>query len=550
MQFIQEFTLIQKTAGGATLVLILVLLLVSARRRRGAAAAPAETHEPAATKTRRGDRKKQSALPGRKRRKLAAEAAHSMGVDPEPIAMPQVPEVPTVSIPEIAVVDASLVEAPAEEVFDDVPTAEPVAYPVTVETDAVPAMDDPYLHETQINAEGVVVAQPGWPAPGELASSFDLDAFDPLPEAYGPLKDDTDDEFAVPAAQSDDTTALEIPEFSTGDEVAALEEIEEWTDTFDADGSWSEPDDEVATESTWTTAHEEVLQPEVAAITGPPAIDMENIWSQPDEEPLWDVADVAEVPVANMPAGAIDETSTVDAAEPAWADDSQDAWQDDLFDGPAEAFETSAMLEIPAAAHEMPDAEPPAPTAWSGSIGGPNSPVVLDLAGLAASGHSLELVIEPSADGHGVRLRFGAPDSHPAEAPVVRDDPPQAELFVPSEATIEAKAAGMDDTLEREPAEVGGPAEPEIDVSFLAGVAPGDEPSVLTEMPRVPPASAPFVTPAYAVEPAFVPVPSREDLAMQAAPATTATAVMDADDDPARILADIRARLAALDARR
>jgi hypothetical protein len=34
------------------------------------------------------------------------------------------------------------------------------------------------------------------------------------------------------------------------------------------------------------------------------------------------------------------------------------------------------------------------------------------------------------------------------------------------------------------------------------------------------------------------------------APATTATAVMDADDDPARILADIRARLAALDARR
>jgi len=567
MQLIQELTMIHKAAIGATVALIMVLLLVSARRRRVAGGAPTEAEEPAAAKTRKRDRKKQSSLPGRKRRKLAAEAAHSMGVDPAPIAVPEVPEVPAISIPEVVVVSAPVVEAPVEEDLDDVPATEPDAYPVAIEPAGVPAMDDTYLQETQVNAEGVVVAQPGWPSPGELASSFDPDAFDPLPEAYGPLMDDTYDEFAVPAGQSDDTTAIEMPELSAATEVAALEEIEEWTGTFDADDSWNEANDEandeVATESTTTISHEEP-QPEVSAIADPPAIDMEDIWSEPDEEPLWDVAEVAEEPVADVPAVAIiDEALTFDAAEPAWADDPHDSWQEDVFETSADVFETPTVVEIPAAVHEM-SYEPAGPAAWSASFGGPNSPVVLDLAGLAASGHSLELVIEPNADGHGVRLRFGAPGANPVEVPPVLDDAPQAELSVPLDGVTEADVVvGIADTFEGEPVDAGAPVEPEIDMSFLAGVAPGDESAAPAEPPRVAVAPAPAVEPGYVFEPpvadfkdanpvVFDPAPSDEDFAMQAAPtaATTASAVMDADDDPAKILADIRARLAALDARR
>ena len=564
MQFIQELTMIHKAAIGATLALILVLLLVSARRRRGAADAPAEAPEPVATTSSKRDRKRQSARPGRKRRKLAAEAARAMGADSAPIAVPQVPEVPTINIPAVAVVSAPVVEAPVEEVFDDVPATEPVAYAVATEPVAVPVIDDPYLHETQVDAEGVVVAQPGWPAPGELASTFDPDAFDPLPEAYGPLQDDTYDESPVPADPGDDTTAIEMPEFSTADEVAALEEIEEWTDTFDADDSWNETDDEVATESAWTSSNEEP-QPEVAAIAGPPAIDMENIWSEPDEEPLWDVAEVEEASAADVPAIAIEDEALVsDAAEPAWVDDSQDSWQEDMFEIPADVFETPAVPEIPAAVHDIPAYEPAGSTAWSAAIGSPTSPVVLDLAGLAASGHSLELVIEPNVDGHGVRLRFGAPGANPVELPVALDAAPQAELFVPLDGASEADVVvGLDDAFESEPVDAGEPVKPEIDMSFLAGVAPSDESPAPAEPPRVDVTPAPVVEPENVFEPpvaeveddnpvALDPAPSNEDLAMQAAPvaATTATAVMDPDDDPARILADIRARLAALDARR
>ncbi len=554
MQFIQELTTIHKAVIGATVALIMVLLLVSARRRRAAADVPAAPLEPAATKTRKRDRTKPPALAGRKRRKLAAEAAHAMGVDPAPIAVPQVPEVPTVSIPEVAVVSAPVIEAPIEDVFEDVPAAESVA----AEPVADAVINDPYLHEAPVNAEGVVVGQPGWPAPGELASSFDPDAFDPLPEAYGPLTDDTYDEFAVPAANSDDTTVIEMPVFSTAGEVAALEEIEEWTDTFDADDSWNETDDEVAPESTWTISHEEP-QPEVAAVADPPAIDMENIWSEPDEEPLWNAAEVADVPAVAI----LDEGLAFDAAEPAWEGDAQDSWEHDVFETPADAFAVPSVLEIPAAVHEVPAYDPSGPpAAWSGSIGGPNSPVVLDLAGLAASGHSLELVIEPSADGHGVRLRFGAPGANPVEFPVVPDDAPETALLVPMDPATE----GMDDTFEAELVDVDEAietVEPEFDLSFLAGVAPGNEPPVSAEQPQMTMTPAPivepeyvFATPAADVEDAnpvaLDPAPSDDDFAMQTAPAATptATAVMDADDDPARILADIRARLAALDARR
>ncbi len=554
MQVIQDLTLIHKAAIGVTVALIMVLLLVSRRRRAGAGGA-VEAAPPVAAKTRRRDRKKNSALPGRKRRKLAAEAAHAMGVDPTPVAAPQVPEVPAVTIPEVTVASAPLPQSPIDQVFEDIPVAEPVAPAVAVEPVTVPVMDDPYLHEAQANADGVFVAQPGWPTPGELASSFDPDAFDPLPDAYGPLKDGVDDDpYAEIDAESDDTSAIELPAFSTAGEVAALEEIEEWTDTYDANDNWNdETADDDATESTWTLSQQEP-QPEVAAMAAPPAIDMQNLWSEPDDEPLWDVAEVAEAPGADIPAVAVmDEGLAFDAPEQAWADDSQDSWQ-------ADAFETQAAHEIAAAIPEMPAFQPASPAAWGGSIGGPNSPVVLDLAGLAASGHSLELVIEPNADGHGVRLRFGAPGAGPVEVPVVLDQMPQTELPMSPDDGVEA--TGMDDSFEAALADMSEPADPVIDMSFLTGVAPGDEPEAPVALPEpttvTASAEVPFVAPHVTVDDvqaadAFAddPEPAGEDFAMQAAPvAATTVAVMDADDDPARILADIRARLAALDARR
>ena len=559
MQFIEELTMIHRAAIGVAVVLIMVLLVVSARRRRAAAGAHAEAPESATTKTRRRDRRKELALTGRKRRKLAAEAARSMGVDSAPAAAVQVPAVPNISIPEVTGEGARLAEAPVEEILADPPTTEPVEEALHPEPVALPVADDPYLHEGD-GTPGAVVAQPGWPAPGELASSFDPDAFDPLPEAYGPLKDDgLYDESAVSPSDNDDTSAIELPEFSTSGEVAALEEIEEWTDTFDAGGSWSEADDEVATESTWTISHEEP-EPEVAAIAGPPALDTETIWSEPDEEPHW-VADDVAAPVADVPDGAVvDEGLTFDAPDPAWADDSQAAWQ---ADGPEAS---AAVPEIPAALHDAPVNEPAAPALWNGSIAGPNTPVVLDLAGLAASGQSLELVIEPSADGHGVRLRFGAPGASGAEGPVALQETLHAERLVPPDEAPETEGAvDPDDIFGPERLDAGTPVEvvePVIDVSFLAGVAPGDEPQAPAELPEVAVASAPL-EPAYVFDPpvaciadgdavALDSTPADGDSARQAAPAdaTAATAVMDADDDPAKILADIRARLAALDARR
>ena len=570
MQYIEDLTMIHKAAIGATLVMIMLLLVVSARRRRTAAAAPAAAivDGPASRKASKRARSKAPGLPRRKRRKLAAEAAHSMGVDPTPPA-PQVPEVPTARTPEAPVV--SMPEAPSDPILEDLPDADPFVAPVPAAPAIAPEPDDPYLHERQ-EATGPFVAQPGWPTPGELASSFDPDAFDPLPEAYGPLPDDESRDQSDQLGEADDTSAIEMPAFSTAAEVAALEEIEEWTDTLETDDDWSLNADEVPAKSGWNFAHDEAPVEAAAAPDGP-AIDLEGIWSEPDDEPRWSAAepnetDTADAPSIDLPVVAVmDEHRAFDVPDTAWADDSQDAWQIEADEQPAEA------LEMPALDTTTSLLETPAPAAWNGSIGGQNSPVVLDLAGLAASGQSLELVIEPTADGTGVRLRFGAPNAGSVDAmPALGDadldgaiaaSPPDTNAVV---VIGEAAAPAV--------TEVDQPSEPVLDMAFLAGVAP------------VPPASvvAPDVVEsavvAEAVAPVIVEVAPAVDQWLIAGPETsidasgtgahegapanveqTPTAESERpanveadtdtdDDDPARILADIRARLAALDSRR
>ena len=70
---------------------------------------------------------------------------------------------------------------------------------------------------------------------------------------------------------------------------------------------------------------------------------------------------------------------------------------------------------------------------------------------------------------------------------------------MPLDGVTEADVVvGLDDAFESEPVDAGAPVKPEIDVSFLAGVAPGDESPAPAELPRV------DVTPAPVVEPANV----------------------------------------------
>lgn len=569
MQFIEELTLIHKVAIVATIGLIMVLLLVS-RRRTAAAALPDTSAAPAGAVSRRRNRAKAGqALPRRKRRKLAAEAAHAMGgVDAAPI--PAIASgVPSISVPEVTI-------APS---VDEAIEATPLTAPIATEPVAVAVSDDPYLHDAPMGDAGAFVAQPGWPSPGELASSFDPDAFDPLPEAQEPyqqdesLYDGTHD-----AVEYDDTHAIELPGLSTANEVTALAEIEEWADTVDAETNWDETDDEELTSGNWT-----ISEPQQATdvIDDVAPIALEEIWSEPDDESLWDQPEEVEVAAEDIEdlATALKNDQVFDAPGTdhveldapeadnvafdvpvtAWADDSPGAWQ--VTDGPPVSAPQTKNL-----------------SAWNGVFGGHNSPVVLDLAWLAASGQSLELVIEPNADGRGVRLRFGAPSPAPVPVPAVT-------TVVIEEAL--ADQADVPAAPETEPeVQIAAVPEPDtnvFDVPFLAGIAPVDEhPSAVDHAEPVDAPAPP--TPEYMVvetpdvaealvaqdpeqamsEPAIAfvdhdrtatfdaTVNHNDQFAYDTEPAgqNTATAVMGRDDDPARILADIRARLAALDAQR
>lgn len=565
MQFIEELTLIHKVAIVATIGLIMVLL-VSARRRK-AAAAPSEASPAPAVKAsrRRGRAKDDSLLPRRKRRKLAAEAAHAMGIEAS-AATAFTHEPAAISVPEVPAAPAN--EPSLDQVFESAPVAEPMAAVPT----PVAVSDDPYLHDGLMGDAGGFVAQPGWPSPGELASSFDPDAFDPLPEIHEPPPEVRYDE-ADAAVEYDDTHAIELPTLSTAHEVTALAEIEEWADTVEAGAEWDDTDDDAdSAAGNWT-----ISEPQHATdvTDGFAPIALEDIWTEPDDEPLWDQTEDVEVIAEDVVdlATALKNDPVFDSPEPdhvaytaeaddvefdapvsAWADDSPGAWQ--TTDAPR-------VSALPAAN----------PSAWNGAFGGQNSPVVLDLAGLAASGQSLELLIEPNADGHGMRLRFGVPS--PAPAPVAAVS---AEVIDGAEALSDpAETTSAPDSA------VPAPHTDVFDVLFLAGTAPVDERSG-TVSDIEPIAMAAPATPEYMVvetpdvAEAFVsPEPEQavsepavtfvdhvraatfetsaddnDQFAYDTEPAgqNTASAVMGHDDDPARILADIRARLAALDAQR
>ncbi len=565
MQLIQELTLAQKAGVFIGIPLILLFVLIAARRRRAAAGgleAAAGQSEP-----KRGRSKKDSGIPRRKRRKLAAEAAQVMETS-APAAQPAVAESPAPAVEPVAVAET----APAS------PAPEAVAAPAPPPVPVVPAaVDDPYVQEITFDDEQVaafaedtlpevVVAAPGWPTPGELASSFDPDAFDPLPSAEPappapePIED-VADEVMIDEEPEQPTGIIEMPAvyadaFAEHDE----HEIAKWDGDFDPATGWGE--DEIPVAVAVAAESEEWYEGDHAAAGGdsgssvdqPNPVDLDQFWSDAETEEPW--ADSSEVEILS--------DMVEDASVPDWVHDDEPA-----------AWEAPSMDEAPAAPQSTPDG-------WTIAAPVQGSPVVLDLAGLAAAGHALELVIESSGDGRGVRLRFEAPSTPESPlagfetAPAVVDpvetyagepegyvaDPePQAEMAHESDFTFESEAeaevevelpaAGMEVAADT----VAEPVVEDFDVPFLTGGLPTSPDAAVV----APAAEAPVAMPAPdSAEFGIHDLPVEEAQVQEAAdrpeqlPEATAAPAMpyvELSEDPATILAEIRARLAALDRR-
>lgn len=569
MQLIQDLTLVQKVGAFIGIPLILLLVVVAARRRRTPAAA-GQAAVVAQPKGRRARAKDEAPKPRRKRRKLADEGANSIAA-----VMPAAPAVPaepaTHAVEPVAATDVETSPVPEAPVAQSPP-------PVPV----VPApADDPYVRDTTFADDQVAafvsdpqpVAAPGWPTPGELASSFDPDAFDPLPAAAE--AEAVDDVFAsLPAGpgmadEFDDAIAYDDPEQPTGIiEMPALQrsdpdeaEVARWDGEFDPATGWGDDEVPVAV----AAGADEWYDAEGASHGGAPSpadepnpVDLEQFWGEAETEDPW--ASSPEVEVVTD----ISAADVVDENVPAWAqDDESPAWD------AAPPSDISVPFPAPGSlpAHDAPAA------AWTMAAPAQGSPVVLDLAGLAASGHSLELVIESNGDGSGVRLRFGSPSG--AAQPLESLEP--ATELAPAaveEAEIDALVEAGDPLPEYDVAMVRDDGfEPQgeqsvagdFDVPFLTGGRPEPEVAYVAVAESETVAHTPVLE--SPVEVTHLPVDEAEDApAFEASheeieefvapeptevpPAATAEPEMDLSDDPVQILADIRARLAALDQRR
>lgn len=547
MQQIQELTLIQKAGAFIGVPLILLLLLVVARRRRAATAAGDPATTPRDGRGRRA--KSEPAIPRRKRRKLAVEAAHAIG-GPTMAPQPTAAQTPVPAVEPVAATAAEIVTQPVEA-----PAVQPPPVPI------VPApVEDPYVQDTTFAAEQVEVfeqethvAAPGWPTPGELASSFDPDAFDPLPSAAEAAEHESHDEPVADDQQREQPTeVIEMPAADhSGDDEPTTDG---WDDGFDPATGWV--DDEapvpvaVAVETDdWYDSEHPSAGP-ASSIHEPNPVALEQFWGEAENEE-W--ADSPEI-----------EVITEMSAPHADSDESVPAWVDDDDETAAWGSENPSDLSVPFPAPGSLPAHDVVPAGWTMAAPAQGSPVVLDLAGLAASGHSLELVIEANGDGNGVRLRFGSPgatstataspgdaESEPAivdeteiEGPIgVTPTADEPDLTAADETEV---AGNVDDT---QPVAVA----VEFDVPFLTGGIP--EP----EIAHVATTGADF-----AVEAPVVDVPgevphlqiSEDEPAADASPDEVAAgeapagAELEPCDDPVQILADIRARLAALDGRR
>lgn len=607
--------------GLAVLLLLTLLIALAIRQRRVVAVKPADEANRSERKRRRMRRADKDAgkTPRRKRRKLAQEAAHAMGHAP---VVPDA-DIEISTTPPAAGIEAT-VAASAAPAVPEVPGAS-----ATV----VDVKHDPYV---MVDAEAPpvpvagAVAQPGWPSPGELASGFDPDAFDPLPPEAESISDDHSDTppSAIDAGEMADTQAIAIADsgedWDSDDEFdPASGWIDEespastaaaiWGDSpADADDDATTPDvpagEDDRVELVGDADWDDEDQDELASAdvqwteTQPPAMAAESVPAGAPEAPVWGDDDefwdrdepAAEPEMIAVTPGATAEWDEDDDAPAAWSgEDWQDATVEDEpsvtvtpADAPVIAFESPNATDDALGADaedDDPDPDPdlavpfplpgtlpaheatvtdvlasePSPMpALSGRIdAGPGAPVVIDLASLVAHGDRVQVVIEHDEHGNGVRLRFETGSQTPAAEPpaaveVLLDaDVPGAEVDdVPADPAVDdtdrdVPADEIDDAgTAAEPAPVA-PYEP-INVPFLMGEAPASEASPSTDPWE------PVDHDDHAAEHNDLTTPQVHQLD-DAGEISVNVGVSDEHlDDPTRILADIRARLAALDARR
>lgn len=307
-----------------------------------------------------------------------------------------------------------------------------------------------------------------------------------------------------------------------------------------ADAAWDAPPATTpdAEQPDWSTDTPEAEEVAETAWDAPETDDAP--WSAVDEpEPLsWEPIDEP-APMAETPATEPGLTS---------AEFAPLAENDDAAPAAAPAWTLPEIAETAPAA-QAPLA--PVPAAPQGVPGLP-SPVVIDLAHLVDGGSRVELHIEQDAEGRGLRLSFGTADSPTAPTEVADDSP--TELEQPSAAeTIDSpqspdeaepvlvEAHLQDDADEAADEEVpSAPVEatrPRPDVPFLMG---DRRPAAPTQ-----PDHTEWTVPADDDQPTAEVLET--ETVQVGRPANGSTGEQ---QDPARILADIRARLAALDARR
>lgn len=554
MQLIQELTLIQKVGAFIGIPLILLLVMVAARRRRAAAPAGDPGAAVARSEGRRRAKKAEPSIPRRKRRWLAAEAAHAMGTPvtpPEPVAAEATAPVVEPVTAVAAEVVPEAVEAPVVESPPPVPVVPaPVEDPYVRDTTFAEEQVEAFARET---TPEVVVAAPGWPSPGELASSFDPDAFDPLPAA-AELADQTHDEPAAEAEEPEQPTGvIEMP--AVVEDGLDERDIAQWDGDFDPATGWG--DDEVpvpvavaaeAEAEDWYDSERQ--SPPVGPPTAEPnPVDLEQFWGDADGEDPWVDSPEVEV-ITGMPPTDEDDESVPDWVE----DDATAAWEvEQSPDMPDIGVPFHAPGSL--ATHEA------APEGWTTATPAQGSPVILDLAGLAASGHPVELVIESSGDGN-VRVRFGPPNgtslpvAQPEAAAELAVEEAEMEELIELPGPVTEPELPMVEDSDAEQVEDEPATAVDFDVPFLTGgLSEPDFVHVATAEPDLtvdtPIDAVPVEVPQPPIaedEPAFDAIPA-EAARVEPAPPLAAPE-LDPYDDPAQILADIRARLAALDGHR
>ena len=378
---------IYQEAAIATVALLLVVLLVQRRRRARPAEATAGAPSPMAAATpsapagsrfrlRRKSDTPNDAPRGRRRRRLAHEAAAATGV--------AATELPAREIEAVAPVTEV-------EAFVPAPVAEPT--PAEQPTGEIPLVTVvPLVEGDVLDRDGDVVAHPGWPAPGELATGYDPDAFDPVPEAGSegeaeagepePVEDDhpgADDEILV----LPDDDPVDEPPVTVDVEALEWQSLDETE--FDPATGWGSDESELPSWDDGTEAETVAWSIEEAA----------------GEAGEADLAFDAE-PAGEVEAEAVEDDEAVEDEGPAldW-EELPSPWSEPeaIADEPVEDVAAPVGLldyELPAVTGEDVSATP------AQMVG----PVVLELGSLGPDGEAIELVIEPAHTAEGIRLRL------------------------------------------------------------------------------------------------------------------------------------------------